>query len=169
MRLRNQSAVRALLCNLASFASVSPGGRTSFLLSASRRLALILLRRLIVLLRPSWRSNVRNLSTRRFQDIVLFTRTSHLERAKEMNQIPRLLRLDVVCKRGHRSSVKPGHEVAINVGVGVTELQQTAGKKVKRLYRQIFAVGLRRGRFTVATAEVSVTQPTHKQHKQRLA
>src|ERR1700733_5544883 len=61
------------------------------------------------------------------------------------NQIPSLVRLDVVGKRGHGSAVEAGHEYAIDIAIGIAALGTGTFGKVVSSDRPTQIVGESRG------------------------
>src|ERR1022692_2968701 len=57
------------------------------------------------------------------------------KRSQIENQVPRLIGLDVVSKRRHRSAVQAGHENPVNILIGVAAFWARSIRKVKGLDR----------------------------------
>ena len=77
---------------------------------------------------------------------VLLAVTMDLQRAQEVDEIPRVVRLDDVGKRRHRRAIDAGHEDLVDILIGRAALETgivSAVGEVVGANRLIFAVGER--------------------------
>ena len=91
------------------------------------------------------------------------------ERADVVHHVPPLVRGRGRGKRGHRSSIKPGDQIAKHISIGFSALEPRATGKVERSDRVALAVGKSGGRWTVAPTVFAVTGPAIHALEQRAA
>src|SRR5258708_34396606 len=91
-----------------------------------------------------------------------FRRAQTLKSPQEMHQVPRIVWLNHVCKRGHRSAVHAGDENAIEGLIGLATLESRTRRKLIRTDRIVFTVGKScRGRADAMAGGAGALRPLH--------
>src|SRR5205814_10635806 len=94
--------------------------------------------------------------------MVLLTVAVDLKRAQVMNQIPCVIGLHHIRERRHRSSIKTGHEDAIEILIAAATLEASVVAGVREVVRTnglVFAVGQGCGRGTISASLLTMALP----------
>src|SRR5271157_2907228 len=89
----------------------------------------------------------------------LLDRVGGLQSSQIKNQVPCLVRLQIIGKGGHGRSIQSGHEILVHGRVGCPALEAVLIVEIERLDRPVLIVGKSVGRRSVAAAGYAMTLP----------
>src|ERR1035437_2335491 len=110
------------------------------------------------LLLARWGIGIDRLEVEFFRHLLLFAGLRH-ERSQIENQIPRLIRLNVVGKRRHRSAVQTGHEDSVDIAIRIAAFRPRSLGKVVGSNWPAEIIGQGRGGGTIGLTEYAVALP----------